>query len=182
MLQQPELQSIARAEFDVSKIRAGDFILKRGKGPISKMITDNFKEKIPISHCGIFVEKGDSLVIVHSVTEDYGDKDGVQEIPVNQFLLDCSKGFLFVVRFKGEAAKNLAMSERAKHYAQQRIPFDKEVDNASSEKMSCTELLYWCMKDVYEVDYFNRIKIGNKELLGFSNLLDTSKFVRIIEQ
>jgi hypothetical protein len=174
--QRANMPGVSPQDFNVRLVQPGDFILKRGKGPISKLITDQFNETIPLSHCGIFVPKGDSLVIVHSVTKDFGDRDGVQEIAVNRFLLDCMKDFLYVVRFKGDTAKNREMASRAAFYAKERIPFDRQADNSNPEQMICTELLFWCMKDVYGKECFNRLKVGEKELLGFNGLLDTSNF------
>ena len=172
----PRLAGISPASIDLSKVKPGDFVLKRGMGPISKMITDNFKEEVPISHCGIFVVEGDSLEIIHSVTQDFSDQDGVQRININRFLLDCTKDFLYSVRYKSSPGRNEKMAKRAIHYANQKIGFDKEGKNENTDKMSCTELLFWCMKDVYEVDVFNRIKISDHEFLGFSGLLDTAHF------
>lgn len=174
-----ELKSISPANFDYSRVRPGDFILKRGKGPVSKMITDNFKEEIPISHCGIIVMDGDSLAIIHSVTREYGDQDGVQRIDLSRFLLDCAAGYLYVVRFESEPDLNEQMALRAWHYALNKVPFDQEVKNEDKEKMSCTELIYWCMKDVYRKDYFNRISIGDKTFLGFSGLMNKEHFKTI---
>lgn len=174
--QRANMPSVSPQDFNIRLVQPGDFILKRGKGPISKLITDQFHEAIPLSHCGIFVPSGDSLVIVHSVTKDFGDKDGVQEIPVNRFLLDCMKEYLYVVRFKGDSLKNKEMAARAAFYVKERIPFDRQANNAQPDQMSCTELLYWCMKDVYGQECFNRLRVGDKELLGFNGMLDTNNF------
>lgn len=174
-----ELESVSIEKFDYSLIRPGDFILKRGKGPVSKLITDNFKEEVPISHCGIFVREGDSLAIIHSVTREFGDVDGVQRVDVSRFLRDCAAGYLYIQRFDTLPDLNEQMAARAVHYARQHVPFDKEVNNEDKEKMSCTELLYWCMKDVYGTDYFNRITINRKTFLGFAGLLDSARFTQV---
>ena len=157
-------------------IKSGDIVLKRGKGKVSKMITDYFKEKVPLSHCGVIVCKPDSTFIVHSVAEGYAPKDGVQTILLKDFLKDCQADYFYIVRKKTTQERNELFASKAIEYSKQNIRFDDDANNADKNEMSCTELIYWCQKDVYDSSDLTTIKIVSKDVFVFNGLLDTSKY------
>lgn len=156
-------------------IEAGDIILKKGRGPLSKMITEAMHESVAISHCGVFVEREGRLWIVHSVSKRYGAQDGVQFAEVNDFLKDCVKGHTYIMRYRGSIELRKQIATRAMAYAGRGIPFDVEANNADSSAMSCAEVLYHSMNHLEDIKW-KTIPVGRTEWLGFSSFLDSMKF------
>ena len=150
--------------------------MKLGKGPVSKLIVDYFNEKIPLSHCGVIHVEKDSTYIVHSVSKDYAKRDGVQTILFNDFLHDCTNGYLYVVRLKSSVKKRTEFANRTSYYLESNTTFDHELNNTDKTQMNCLELIYWSMMDINEKDILKKIKIGTKETFAFNSLLDTTKF------
>ena len=166
------------SDFDTSGIKPGDIILKKGRGPLSAMIVEALKEKVPVSHCGIFVRQADSLCIIHSVSKRYGAKDGVQTIAINEFLKDCVKNSTLVMRYKGGSSVHAGFARHALRYASHNVPFDIEARNEDSLSMSCAELIFHASSEASDISW-TRIKVGNVELLGFQGLQDSAVFSQI---
>lgn len=157
-------------------MQTGDIVLKRGFGKVSKMITQAFNEKVPISHCGIIISSNDSSFIVHSVAEGLSKIDGVQTILFKNFLNDCQNNYFYIVRKKTSKNKLEDFAAKALEYSQQHIPFDHEAENNRKNKMSCTELIYWCQLETFGSSDLTTTNIAGKELFVFNGLLDTSKY------
>jgi hypothetical protein len=171
-----ESQYLSVATVNLDGIETGDILLKRGNGRISNMITDFFKEKVPLSHCGIIVCSVDSTYIVHSVAGNYARKDGVQTVLLKDMLKDCRPNFFYIVRKKAakEARENFA--KKALAYTTQNIPFDDQADNQDKSKMSCTELIYWSQIESFGQSDITSINITGKEVFVFNGFLDTAKY------
>jgi len=166
--------SVETCNFD--GIKTGDIVLKRGKGRISKMIVNYFKEKVPISHCGIVICSPDSTYVVHSVSGSYARKDGVQTILLNSILDDCTPNYFYIVRKKDTQEKGELFANKAIEYLNQNIAFDDQADNVDKKKMSCTELIYWCQIETYGNSDLTSINTAGKEIFIFNGLLDTTKY------
>ena len=169
-----ERLSMASCNFD--GIKSGDIVLKRGKGPVSKMITDYFKEKVPISHCGVIICAPDSIFVVHSVAGSYARKDGVQTILLKDMLNDCRPNYFYIVRKKTSNEERENFASKALSFSTQNIAFDNEADNKDKTKMSCTELIYWSQMESYGESDLTTIKAGDREIYVFNALLDTAKY------
>lgn len=167
---------LAMANCNFDGIKTGDIILKKGMGKVSNMIVSYFKEKIPLSHCAILVCNLDSTFIVHSVAKGYARKDGVQTLLLDEFMNDCEADYFYIVRQKASDAQRELFAQKAMDYAKSNIAFDEEANNENKDAMSCTELIYWCQKDVYGKSDLSTIKIVNKDVFVFNGLLDTSRF------
>ncbi len=166
--------SITNLNFD--GLETGDIVLKRGNGRISKMIVDFFKEKIPLSHCGVILCSPDSIFVVHSVAGSYARKDGVQTILLNDLLKDCKPNFFYIVRKKVTKKDREVFANKALAFSAQSIPFDDLAENKDKKKMSCTELLYWCELESYGKSDVTSINITGKEVFVFNGFLDTTKY------
>lgn len=167
------------AACDFSEVKTGDIILKQGRGRVSRMIIDYFNEKVPLSHCGIIIKSDDSTFIVHSVAEQYGRKDGVQSILLQDFLKDCEPGYLYITRFKADTSLIRNFANKALYYNTQSIPFDENADNENPDRMSCTELINWCTTTTMGKSYMTSMNFAGKQVFTFAGLLDTNNFTII---
>lgn len=175
----PDEPLLNPSEFNTGGICPGDIILKKGRGPLSSMIVEAMHEKVPFSHCGIFVKNADSLCIAHAVSKRYGHRDGVQLIGIHAFLNDCVKNHTYVVRYKGDRVSREQFAINALRYAGARIPFDINTDNRDSSAMSCAELLYHATQNAHDIKW-TEIKVRNTTWLGFAGLIDSAVFTTIM--
>ena len=75
------------SEDELSKIEEGDFILRRGFGFFSDYISKELNSgPIDVTHAGIIIKRNDSLYVVHSLSSDVTDVDGLQLQPLKEFL------------------------------------------------------------------------------------------------
>lgn len=169
-------ESRAFSGCDFSGIQTGDIIVKQGRGPVSRMIYSNLKEPIPLSHCGVLISEGDSVYIIHSVAEELTGVDGVQHERFNTFLDDCTKGYLYIVRYKGSDHQREVIGTTAKAFLTRHVVFDYEINYDDSSRVNCSELIYWGLKNASGKDLMTRIKVKDKYPLGFNSLLDTANF------
>ena len=171
-----EKKRLSMANCNFKGIKTGDIILKKGMGKVSNMIVNYFNEKIPLSHCAILVCNSDSTFIVHSVAKGYARKDGVQTLLLDEFMNDCEADYFYIVRQKASDAQRELFAQRALEYTKGTIAFDEDANNENKDAMSCTELIYWCQKDVYGKSDLSTIKIAGKDVFVFNALLDTSRY------
>lgn len=171
-----ENQHLSIAQINLEALETGDIVLKRGNGRISKMITDYFKEKVPLSHCGVIICDTDSTYVVHSVAGSYARKDGVQTILLKDLLKDCKPNFFYVVRKKASSEERAKFAAQALAFSTQEIPFDDMAENNDMKKMSCTELIYWCQMQSYGKSDLKSISFNGKDVFVFNGFLDTAQY------
>jgi hypothetical protein len=166
---------------DLSQLRSGDIIVKRGKGLVSKKITSTLSEPIPLSHCGVIVREGDSLHVIHSLAKEITGIDGVQKMPMPLFLDDCIKGYVYVVRYSKEDRQD-AIAASAGEFLRRQVPFDYQLNNKDAASVTCSELVYWNLKEATGKDCLDKLVIDNREVFAFNSLLDTRNFKTIYHQ
>lgn len=123
---------------DKDLFQSGDIILRKGEGFISQFICDRLKERIPISHCGIIIKDADKLDVIHALSKDVSEVDGVQICSFDQFTQESEKGSIFVVRYKKDTTALIASS--ALYYLRTKKPFDRFFDLHDSTAFFCSEL------------------------------------------
>lgn len=165
----------------ISQIKEGDIILRRGYGFFSDFIAQNLNDGYDVTHAGVLYQKDNEWYVIHSLSSDVSDFDGVQEQKLSEFLDYSVPQKILVVRTKNttiEQGKNIV--NQALGYLDKKTPFDRlgEIDN--DEKLYCTELishivsnklgyvqfpqnfqerkdLLYTMKVMYNPDYFDII-------------------------
>ncbi len=167
---------------DRKLLESGDIILKQGYGPVSTLVTKFLQEDIPISHCGVIVMQDTTAYVVHSISKEFAEIDGVQLSVLDTFLLDCNKNSVFIVRNKFNKIKRNLFSDKAVEYSKRVIPFDYEFNYQEKNKMYCSELIYCLFLEVYEKDFFEKKEVNNTSLLKFSSLFDTTNFILVLHE
>ena len=73
---------------ELSLIKEGDFILRRGFGFFSDYVSTNLNDGplIDVTHAGIITKQNDTLFVIHSLSSDVSEIDGVQKQPLSDFL------------------------------------------------------------------------------------------------
>ena len=163
-------------------LQEGDIILRRGYGFFSDIIAQRLNDSIfDVTHSGILYKKNNKWWVIHSLSSDASNFDGMQEQSLSEFLLYCIPNKLLVVR-----PKNLILQQgeeivkRALFYLEKKVPFDHFGVIDEPSKMYCTELIwqildtdlkliklpvnplqrkdiFYSMKSTYDTTYFDII-------------------------
>lgn len=129
---------------DILQISEGDIILRRGYGFFSDFIADNLNEdNYDVTHAGILYKKNNEWYVIHSLSSDVSDFDGVQEQKLEEFLVYSAPQKILVVRTKGTTAEQgKQIVEEAQKYLAKKTPFDHRGVIDNDEKLYCTELIW----------------------------------------
>lgn len=168
------------SKHELSMIRPGDIVLRKGFGAVSATIARTLNEEFPVSHCGIVVADSlGQLRVIHSVSASLSDFDGVQQCSIGAFQRSSVEGTMLVVRFRDTAAVPLSqMAVTAGRYLKQQIPFDNMYDLSDSTSMYCSEMVWSALKETYGYDIYP--DKSKSEVVKFAPFFDTVHFFRVI--
>lgn len=155
---------------DKALLQNGDIILRKGEGLLSQFICDRLNDSINISHCGILVKQKDELNVIHALSKDVSEIDGVQSCSFDRFTRESVKGSLLVVRYRNDTAQILA--SQALYYLQAQKPFDRLFDMHDSSSFFCSELPLHILK----YNLHNELMHGTPSFPRFSLFLNPQEF------
>lgn len=138
-------QKITRlSQEDLKKIQQGDIILRRGYGFFSDLISKKLNDSVfDVTHSGILYLKDDKWWVIHSLSSDASDTNGMQEQSLNQFLKGSMPEKIIVVRPKKiTKEQGQQIVNQAKYYLQKKVPFDRMGVIDEPSQMYCTELIW----------------------------------------
>lgn len=129
---------------EIALLQEGDFILRRGFGFFSDYVAEKLNSgTIDVTHAGILVKKEGSWQVIHSLSSDVSETDGVQIQPLDDFLAYSMPGKLIVTRVKGCTVQHgNHISAKASSYLEQNIPFDHNGNFDDDSELFCTELIW----------------------------------------
>ncbi len=168
---------------EIALLQEGDIIMRRGYGVVSSMISNMNDAPYNLSHCAIITqEKDSSFSVIHSVSSDLSDIDGVQKQTIERFTRESVPGTLVVIRHKGgDPETGHQIADAAKVYLADEIKFDHHFDITDSSTFYCSELIFRVYGDVFKKDCFpERLNTNHPTFLTFPAFIDSSKFDLII--
>lgn len=124
-------------------LESGDVVFRRG-GSLASELVLSADGRSTFSHVGIIeVVEGVPWVVHSVVDEPPGDPGSVKFEPLGDFLAPDKAIDAAVYRPKLPFHKNGAEAARiAMSYADRRLPFDRDFDLETPDKMYCTELIW----------------------------------------
>src|SRR5688572_17531944 len=119
---------------EMSLLQEGDIIMRRGYGVVSSMISNMNDAPYNLSHCAFIIqEKDSSFSVIHSVSSDLSDIDGVQKQTMDRFTRESVPGTIVVIRHKGgDPEIGHQIADAAKIYLAEEIKFDHHFDLSDS--------------------------------------------------
>lgn len=166
----------------IESFMPGDIILRRGKGFVSDGIARVLNEPFDVTHCGILMPIDSGWAVVHAMSDNSRNIDGVVAQKLDQFVAESKSGSVMVVRYKNMNGKEAAVMQSTKAYMAKGLPFDLGFDIHDTTAIYCSELLqniYW---DNFQEDIFpTRISTPTTDLLKYTYLFDTTHFERVLE-
>jgi len=164
---------------EIAQIQDGDFILRRGFGFFSDYISKELNDSvIDVTHAGIITKRNDSLFVIHSLSSDVTDVDGLQIQPLQEFLRYSYPQKIIVTRLKNaDSAVGLKISSLAKNYLEKQIPFDHKGNFDNDDELFCTEMIWKILeKDMHCVKIPTEAIARKKFFYSMSPMYDTIYF------
>lgn len=164
---------------EISQIQEGDFILRRGFGFFSDYISKELNDSIiDVTHAGIITKKNDSLFVIHSLSSDVTDIDGMQIQPLKTFLKYSYPQKIIITRLKNADAKTgIQITSLAKNYLEKKIPFDHKGNFDDDSELFCTEMIWKILeKDLKSVKIPTEAEARKKFFYSMKPMYDTIYF------
>ena len=171
---------------ELSLIKEGDFILRRGFGFFSDYVSTNLNDGplIDVTHAGIITKQNDTLFVIHSLSSDVSEIDGVQKQPLSDFLQYSAPHKIIITRLKNAdsiCGKNI--TNRAKYYLEQKIPFDHHGNYDDIKELYCTEMIWRILEtDLKMVNLPTEAEKRKKLFYSMMPMYNTDYFDIIINQ
>ncbi len=166
--------------YEITTIKEGDIILRRGYGIISDMIAKLSKNSnILLSHCGVICkDSNQNWIVIHTVSNTLTETDGMQLDNLATFVKNSKDSSIIIVRYNNTTdSMTTLFCQQAFYYLHKNIPFDEHFDSNDSSKMYCTELIRQLYLNVYHIDIYDQYP---KDILRFSPFFDKKLFTVIL--
>lgn len=168
-------------EEQLSLLRPGDIILRRGDGSLSTQIIKMMEEDNNISHCGIVALQDNEWKVIHALGGPTSETDGVQVENLQSFVGKTLDNTIFISRPIFADSLDYWIPYYAYQYAEQQIPFDYYFNLESDDSFGCTEFIYKVFKKITPQEIFEIEDKRGLLLLHFTTFFDTTKFEEIID-
>lgn len=176
----PNGQRYTLSEEEVALLQDGDIILRRGSGMVSDMIAALLNEDHDLSHCGVVTERKGTLYVVHSVSSNVSEVDGMQVHPLQQFVAQSKPGSVVVTRLRTTGDRS-GIARGAVRYLRQALPFDHHFDLADSTHIYCSELIWRVVREELGVDIYADAVSDRLSPYRFANFLDPALFEVVLD-
>lgn len=170
---------------DFQKIKEGDFILRRGYGLFSDLVAERLNDSlIDVTHAGILTQKNNHWYVIHSLSSDVSEIDGMQKQPLATFLKYSQPQKIIITRVKDTTPSvGAQITHKAQQYLMQKIPFDHKGDYENADALYCTELIWRILETDLNILTLPQDKNKRKKLmLTMNGLYNPAYFDLIINQ
>lgn len=170
---------------ETAQIQEGDFILRRGFGFFSNYISKELNDSlIDVTHAGIIMKRNDSLFVIHSLSSDVTDIDGLQIQPLKEFLKYSHPHKIIITRLKNATLETgNKISFLAQNYLDKKIPFDHKGNYDDDSELFCTEMIWKILeKDLKCVEIPTEAATRKKFFFSMTPMYDTKYFDIVINQ
>ncbi len=169
----------------IDDLEEGDFILRRGYGFFSDYISKNLnRSPYEVTHAGIVVKLDQKFFVVHALSSDVSDIDGVQINTLEDFLKTSYPDKMIVTRVKNQTVElRSQIAQKALHYLELKIPFDHFGNYEDGDALYCTELIWRILeKDLKWVQLPTVAKERKAHFYDMKAMYDTVYFDLIVNQ
>ena len=139
------------------------------------------KGKFDVTHSGILYRRQGQWWVIHSLSSDVSETDGMQQQPLATFLNYSMPEKILVVRPQGlTSEQGLKVVERALYYLQKGVPFDHRGVIDDPSELYCTELIYQILENDLHYLSFPQEKDQRKDAFYSMTTLYNPKYFRIV--
>lgn len=174
-----EHSTYALTSEELAQLKHGDVILRRGYGMVSRIISNQLKGDYNLSHCGVVVERDSQLFVVHTVSSNVSEIDGMQVHPIAEFIRQSRPQSVVVNRLIDPKAR-LLLAEGALEYLKAEILFDHNFDITDSTHLYCSEMIWRSLKNKAGIDIFEGLYDEEGAWYTFDTFFNPSYFETVI--
>jgi len=159
-----------------NKLEEGDIIIRKGNGPLSFHIMNATKEEY--SHCGVIVKEGETWRVIHSMGGSVSkkEKDGLQIMDLDQFVSHAADSMLFICRATFQDSLGMKIRNGAYNFLEEEAPFDHSFNLFTRDKIYCSELLFYILRDATGENQMIIRKKHKSYLLLFETFFNEDKY------
>ena len=137
--------------------------------------------KFDVTHSGILYRRQGQWWVIHSLSSDVSETDGMQQQPLATFLNYSMPEKILVVRPQGlTSEQGLKVVERALYYLQKGVPFDHRGVIDDPSELYCTELIYQILENDLHYLTFPQDRDQRKDAFYSMTTLYNPKYFRIV--
>lgn len=159
-----------------NKLEEGDIILRKGNGALSFHIMNATKEEY--SHCGIIVKEEGVWRVIHSMGGSVSkkEKDGLQIMDLDDFVSHAADSMLFICRATFQDSLGTKIRDGAYRFLKEETPFDHAFNLFTRDKIYCSELLFYILRDATGENQMMIRKKHKSYLLLFETFFNKEKY------
>lgn len=150
---------------------SGDIILRQGTSFVSSFIARSFPGSHEMSHCGILVEDNGIWKVIHSISGQISELDGIRIETAQTFMQRAFKDKVILVKPKFTIDRKL-ITQEAWNYLILKVAFDHEFNLSDSSKLYCSELVRAVYLDAGSEDIFIYKNLAGKKLIDLTSFFD----------
>lgn len=126
-----------------ASLQSGDLILESGHSMLSRAIIRLLDEPRPFSHMGMLIGDQQEWKVIHTLSSEISEVDGLRLEPLVDFLKGAHPDHLLIVRPRGVKPDDLVQA--AEYYLRRHVPFDRFFDLTDTSAFYCSEFIYYTM-------------------------------------
>jgi hypothetical protein len=168
-------------KYVLNKVQGGEIILRKGEGYLSNLIVDLLGENLNYSHAGIIIKDSLETYIIHSLSDDVSNIDGVQKCSIRDFLSDISDSALCIVKPVTDSLGLNRIQNITKLYLKLKIPFDHHFNMQTKNELHCIELVHDILLKALNKETLPVTKRVGIDALLFSNFFNSKNFKTVFE-
>ena len=181
-----ETREEAKATFrltpdEKAQLRSGDIILRRGYGMVSRMIATRLEGRFAFSHCGVVVEREGKLFVVHTVSSNVSEIDGMQMHQLDEFVRQSKPGSIAVTRLNDSADASILVRESLRFLAAE-VPFDHDFDLHDASTLYCSEMIWRSLKEGGGHDIYKGLYDVEGAWYSFDAFFNPEYFTEVFNQ
>lgn len=162
-------------------LRPGDIIMRRGYGMISRMISTRLEGAYPLSHCGVVIERQGRLYVVHTVSSNVSDFDGMQIQPLDDFVRQSKPNSIAVTRLNDSLDVAILIRESLR-YLEAQVPFDHDFDLHDASTLYCSEMIWRSLNEGGGHDIYTGLYDREGAWYSFDAFFNPEYFTEVFNQ
>lgn len=156
---------------DTLLFESGDIILRQGTSFVSSFIARSFPGSHGMSHCGILVEDNGVWKVIHSISGQISECDGIRIENANSFIKNASENQVVLVKPKFIIDKS-EITANAWTYLKRKTTFDHDFNLNDTSKLYCSELVRAVYLDAGADDVFTYKNITGKRIIDLTSFFN----------
>lgn len=165
-------------EFFANSLQHGDLLFREGRTLASEIARKASTKDQRFSHVGIIIKEENHFFVIHAIHDEGKSFHGVVQEDLGAFLEDGKKFGAF--RMKLEESDLMEITQKARFLAERKTPYDHDYDLSESERLYCTEFIFYLFTGSTLESAVGTTEFLGKEVVAIDNLYENKAFFEAI--